>query len=230
VGIFVGNSDHQRLVHNSRDSSTSFRTLLTQIFKEFRRLGTAVLVVTLLCTVSPLAKIETAEARSNFPTPSGQLLSRHNLVANQGVGFEALKNFLQETKVHVLESHDDIPPWATVLASEAQVSLMTNSQQILSVTPDSMMSVEASADLNGDVIQGQYIIMLKANSTTSVQSDILGILGSKVSYMYSQVFKGFASQLSDAEVKSLRQNPAVEEVLQDQIYKVDQSESQINPP
>jgi Subtilase family/Peptidase inhibitor I9 len=226
----VGNSEHRRLIHNSKDSSAYFWSLLAQIFKEFRHLGTAVLVMTLACIVSPSSKIETAEAKPNAPASSGQLLARYNIVANQDTDFAALQNFLQEATIHVLESHDDSPPWATVLASEAQVAQMANSPQILSVTPDLMMSVGASTDPKGDVVQGQYIITLKANSTASVQSDILGILGSKVSYMYSQAFKGFASQLSDAEVKSLRKNPAVEEVLQDRIYKVDQSGSQINPP
>ena len=226
----MGNSGNLRPIHNSKDSSASFRSLLAQICKKFRHLGLAVLIVTVVCTVSPTAKIEAVEAKPNFPMSSGQLLARYNLVASQGVGFVALNSFLEEAKIHVLGSHDDAPPWATVLASEAQVALMANSRQILSVAPDLMMSVEGSADPQGDVVQGQYIITLKANSTASVQSDILGILGSKVSYMYSQVFKGFASQLSDAEAKSLRQNPAVEEVLQDRIYKVDQSGSERNPP
>ena len=230
MGIFVGILDSALLIRNSKDQKPSFWSLLAQIFKEFRKLGAAVLVVTLVCTVTPIAKIHTVVAKPNLATSSAQLLSRYNLVANQGIDFAALQNFLQETKIHVLESHDDIPPWATVLASETQVSFMTHSQMVQSVTPDLMMTAEVPAGENGDVIQGQYIIKLKPNSKASVQNDILGILGSKVSYMYSQVFEGFASQLSDTEVKSLRQNPAVEEILSDQVYQVDQSGSQVNPP
>ena len=194
------------------------------------RFGVTALALTLVCTVIPISKIDVAEANASLPTTTGQLLSRYNVVAHQGTDFGALQSFLQETKIHVLETHDDISPWATVLASDTQVSFMTHSQEIQSVTPDSMMTAEVPTGEKGDVIPGQYIIKLRPNSNVSVKNDILSILGSKVSYMYSQVFEGFASQLSDAEVKSLQQNPYVEEVVPDRMYQVDQSGSQANPP
>lgn len=201
-----------------------------RISKQIRSFAVLVVFVIMACTIAPLTKINIAQAKPTSPTSSGELLSRYIISANQGTDFVALKGVLQESHIHVLESYDDLPPWATVLASETQVAFLASNQKIKSVTPDSLMSTDQPADSKSNVIPGQYIIMLKPNSTTADQNAILNILGSKVQYMYSQVFKGFASQLSFAEAKSLRQNPAVAEVIPDEIYRVEESGSQSNPP
>ena len=78
---------------------------------------------------------------------------------------------------------------------------------------------------NAKVIPGHYIVVYKDN-VTPIEGNrhidsVRGERGARIKHVYENALKGFAAQLSDASVASLRANPKVAYIEQEQEFTAD---------
>lgn len=79
----------------------------------------------------------------------------------------------------------------------------------------------------GSTIPGSYIVVLKAGAATRAAADRARAAGATVTHEYRSL-RGYAAELSAAELRTVRQDPAVSFVEPDQV--VSASTTQTNPP
>ncbi|MEJ7761028.1 MAG: S8 family peptidase [Gemmatimonadaceae bacterium] len=80
--------------------------------------------------------------------------------------------------------------------------------------------VFAQQSNNQDVIPGQYIVVFRDDVDADATSDkLLRKFNAKSKYKYSAALKGFAGELSDAQVEALRGEPEVAYIEEDQVVQ-----------
>lgn len=84
--------------------------------------------------------------------------------------------------------------------------------------------------LNANVVPGKYIVKLKSGASEETISKLVGKVKSKSDFVYKGAFKGFAGKISDAELDSIRANPDVEYVEEEQIFTINTYVSQTSAP
>ncbi len=197
--------------------------------KRLKILSIFFLTAMVFCGVPHTKALTAAPIRVvSLPNSSKKLMSRYVLVAKSVDYLNRIGEDLREAGGVILKQHNELFPWATILATYEQYLIFQHDGRVNSVEPDISFSTEASDDPESGIIDGQYIITLRSETTVSVQEEILTNLGSGVIYMYSQAMKGFASQLSAAQVKKLLLNSDVVAVEEDRRVTLDGLQS--NPP
>jgi subtilisin family serine protease len=84
------------------------------------------------------------------------------------------------------------------------------------------------AKVAADAIDGDYIVVLRADASTDVDTKVkekLARHGGRLKATYRDVIAGYAATLSDAELESLAQDPEVEYVEQDQVMTASATQS-----
>ena len=193
--------------------------------RRFWRCHIAVLVLAAISVhVLPPAPLAQATSVPTIPQRQGLLMSRYVLVASSNNELDDLEDELQAKGVVILHRQDDVSE-ATVLATQEQIDALADDRRVRSVEPDTSVSSENLEATHNDVIDGQYIVTLRSNTSSSAQEKILNSLGAGVLYMYSQAIKGFAAELSLSQVSSLRQNPNVLAVEKDRVLAIAETQS-----
>ena len=193
--------------------------------RRFWRCHIAVLVLAAISVhVLPPAPLAQATSVPTIPQRQGLLMSRYVLLAASNNELDDLEEELQAKGVVILHRQDDVSE-ATVLATQEQIDALANDPRVRLVEPDTSVSSEILDATHDDVIDGQYIVTLRSNTSSSAQEKILNSLGAGVLYMYSQAIKGFAAELSLSQVSALRQNPNVLAVEKDRVLAITESQS-----
>ena len=193
--------------------------------RRFWRCHVAVLVLAAISVhVLPPAPLAQATSVPTIPQRQGLLMARYVLVATSSNELDDLEEELRAKGVVILHRQDDVSE-ATVLATQEQIAALANDLRVRSVEPDASVSSEILDATHDDVIDGQYIVTLRPNASSSDQEKILNSLGAGVLYMYSQAIKGFAAELSLSQVSALRQNPNVLTVEKDRVLAITETQS-----
>jgi hypothetical protein len=70
-------------------------------------------------------------------------------------------------------------------------------------------------------IKNQYIVMLKDSADADTDSDYLvKVKKGKLIFKVKNAFKGFVAEMSDADAESLKSDPRVQDVVQDQEVEI----------
>ena len=193
--------------------------------RRFWRCHVAVLVLAAISVhILPPAPLAQATSVPTIPQRQGLLMSRYVLVATSSNELDDLEEELRAKGVVILHRQDDSAE-ATLLATQEQVDALANDPRVNSVEPDASVITETLDATHDDVIDGQYIVTLRSNASSSAREKILNSLGAGVHYMYSQAIKGFAAELSLSQVSALRQNPNVLTVEKDRVLAITESQS-----
>ena len=151
--------------------------------RRFWRCHIAVLVLVAISVhVLPPAPLAQATSVPTIPQRQGLLMSRYVLVATSNNELDDLEEELRAKGVVILHRQDDVSE-ATVLATQEQVDALANDLRVRSVEPDASASSETLDATHDDVIDGQYIVTLRPNASSSAQEKILNSLGAGVLYM-----------------------------------------------
>jgi subtilisin family serine protease len=94
-------------------------------------------------------------------------------------------------------------------------------------------SVEAyapSAQVDGDIIPGWYIVTLRDRSgnVEARARELVGAHGGEIRHLYRHTIRGFSARLSDQAVEALRRNPNVVDIERDQVVRAFGSGQQSN--
>ena len=193
--------------------------------RRFWRCHIAVLVLAAISVhVLPPAPLAQATSLPTIPQRQGLLMSRYVLVATSSNELDDLEDELQAKGVVILHRQDDSAE-ATVLATQEQVDALATDRRVRSVEPDASVTTENLEATHDDVIDGQYLVTLRPNASSPAQEKILNSLGAGVLYMFSQVIKGFAAELSLSQVSALRWNPNVLAVEKDRALAITETQS-----
>ncbi|MEI7507210.1 MAG: protease inhibitor I9 family protein, partial [Actinomycetes bacterium] len=114
---------------------------------------------------------------------------------------------------------------ALVLADDPRVTGIEIDEEI---SLDSFEPASATPSAAGDLIPGQYIITLRPNASQTAKDSLVSILGNSIIRTFSYAIKGYTVNLSPAQLKALKGNPAVQNIEQDQVITI--SSDQVNPP
>ena len=114
---------------------------------------------------------------------------------------------------------------ALVLADDPRVTGIEIDEEI---SLDSFEPARATPSAAGDLIPGQYIITLRPNASQTAKDSLVSILGNSIIRTFSYAIKGYTVNLSPAQLKALKGNPAVQNIEQDQVITI--SSDQVNPP
>ncbi|OAA73034.1 serine protease prots [Akanthomyces lecanii RCEF 1005] len=106
------------------------------------------------------------------------------------------------------------------------VPLILASPTTKSAQPAPLLISPANSQLAVD----RYIVKLKGTSSLSVMEDLLSSIGSKMRHKYDNVFKGFAANLNDTMLNSVRGHIDVEYAEQDRAVALNGFESQTGAP
>ena len=194
--------------------------------RRFWRCHIAVLVLAAISVhVLPPAPLAQATSVPTIPQRQGLLMARYVLVATSSNELDDLEEELRAKGVVILHRQDDGSREATVLATQEQINALATDLRVRSVEPDASVTSEILDATHNDVIDGQYIVTLRPNASSSAQEKILNSFGDGVIYMYSQAIKGFAAELSLSQVSALRRNPNVLTVEKDRVLAITESQS-----
>jgi subtilisin family serine protease len=154
--------------------------------------------------------------------------SRYIVVAHDGASYESLRTDLIDADALVLEEYRDVIDGASVLLTLEQVEALESDARVLAVDADEIFETSASEPNDSDVIPGRYIIELAPRASVTAQEEILSILGDGITHQYTEAFRGFAAELTDPELKVLREHPSVRLVEPDRFVRV--NNQQTSPP
>ena len=194
--------------------------------RRFWRCNIAVLVLAAVSVhILPPAPLAQATSVPTIPQRQGLLMSRYVLVATSSHHLDDLEEELRAKGVVIVHRQNDGSREATVLATQEQIDALATDLRVKSVELDASVTSEILDATHDDVIDGQYIVTLRTNTSISAQEKTLKTLGDGVHYVYSQAMNGFAADLSPSQVLALRLNPNVLTVEKDRVIVNSETQS-----
>jgi subtilisin family serine protease len=73
---------------------------------------------------------------------------------------------------------------------------------------------------NAQLVESHYIVRFKKDSITTAVSSAISSIAADADFTYSKGFSGFAATLTEEELETLRNNPAVDYIEQDAIVTI----------
>ena len=199
--------------------------------KSFIALAIAPLLVASTLAVSPISA--SAQTSSRLPATQGSTQRVIVTVANNAdVAIVANEVEVAGSVVH--ERFTNVVSAFTASITTAQALVLADDPRVTGIELDeeiSLDSFEVAPQLPaaaGDPIPGRYIITLRPNANQTAKADLISILGNSIIRTFSYAIKGYAANLSPAQLKALKGNPAIQNIEQDQV--VTTNSDQLNPP
>jgi subtilisin family serine protease len=192
----------------------------------------SVCLVVTAATFAAIGVVPTAaSAQTNddsLPVSRDDSRARYVLVADSAADYTSLRTDMVSAGAEILEEYADVFSGASVLLTPAQATALLDDTRVSTLEVDDIIqSSEKSLD-ESDVIAGHYIIEMHSRANAVAQESLLSVLGDNVTYQYTKAFRGFAAQLTTAEVKYIRTNPLVKTIEPDRVVRVDAE--QVSPP
>jgi subtilisin family serine protease len=175
-------------------------------------------------TVAP-ATVSASDADPEIPVSVDASRAKYIVVARSGDDYGSLRADLVGAGAEILDEYRDIFFGASALLTPQQVLALQSDERVRIVEQDDVISSEASEDNDSDIIPGRYIIEMIPRANAVAQENVLSVLGDNVIYQYTKAFRGFAANLTQAEVKYLRSNPAIKTIEPDRIVRIDGEQS-----
>ena len=211
------------MVANSVGSKRAFKSLIA--------LAVAPLLIASTLAVSPISA--SAQPSRRLPATQGSTqrvivsVASDADVANVANDVEVAGSVVHERFTSVVSAF-------TASITTAQALVLADDPRVTGIELDeeiSLDSFEASTQspaAAGDAIPGRYIITLRRNANQTAKADLISILGNSIIRTFSYAIKGYAANLSPAQLKALKGNPAIQNIEQDQV--VTANSDQLNPP
>ena len=202
-------------------------------------------IVALNVMAAPATTVVAAAQDSQLEVPSftqssasAQYLVRVDTTLIQ---VEALRNVLERAGSPITNSFDDFGIIVTQLNLE-QVDSLRLTNGVLAVDLDREVSVDGNEvgsiideSATPGPIEGRYIVTVSSSASATARASIVSAFGDGVIATYSHAINGYAVQLTDDEVKTVKSLPGVIGIENDAIITLDATNllpaaTQTNPP
>jgi len=115
-----------------------------------------------------------------------------------------------------------------------QAAALANDQRVTAIDIDKTISLDSFESNSSpplvarDLVPGRYIITLRSTTTPTAKANVLSILGQSLVATFTSALNGYTADLSPEQLLTLRSNPAVQYIEQDQVITI--NSDQVNPP
>ncbi|CAB4810665.1 unannotated protein [freshwater metagenome] len=200
-------------------------------FKSFITLAVAPVLIASTLALSPVA----ASAQTSLHLPAAQGSTQRVIVTVANDADVALvANAVESAGAVVYERFTNVLSAFTASLTTAQALVLADDPRVTGIEIDEPISLDSFEPTTpapseaGDLIPGQYIITLRPTASQTAKADVVSILGHSIIRTFSYAIKGYTADLTPAQLKSLKGNPAIQNIEQDQVITI--SSDQVNPP
>lgn len=191
---------------------------------------TVVCVVTaVIASLAPVsARPSSALSRTEIGATGQNSTARYVLIADSRDQWMSIKSDLFDAGVTIQSEYDSVVSGAQLLLTHDQATELLEDPRVQSLSLDGLVAITDAKELDGEVVPGRYIVQMKDSAPQVSAESLMATYSDQISFTYRSSIVGFAAELSDIEVASLRNDPHVYSVTEDRYVHIDAAQS--NPP
>ena len=177
----------------------------------------------------------TAKAQHMIQLPATQgTTKRYIITVDNNVNVANLANEVEAAGAVVHKRFTKVLTGFSASLTSDQAAALANDQRVTAIDIDKTISLDSFESNSspplaaGDLVPGRYIITLRSTTTPNAKANVLSILGQSLVATFTGALNGYTADLSPEQLLTLRSNPAVQYIEQDQVVTI--NSDQVVPP